>query len=166
MNEFLFPFLNNIPTKLMQISSFGGVYLASFIVILSSISLTYWQQNKQIALVIISLYTALFAYGYIRINYTTLVKNDSIIVRLVQPNIPQNIKHTYEGKLVALKEAINMSKDNLSDNISVVIWPEAAVDFLLETNKQMPILQNFLNENQVLISGALRLEKKKYLIHC
>jgi apolipoprotein N-acyltransferase len=153
--------------ELMQISAYGGVYLASFIVILSAISLTYWQQNKNVALIIISFYIILFAFGYLRINYTKLVIDDQKnIIRIVQPNINQDLKYSDEGKFIALKTAINMTKENLHHNITAIIWPEAAIDFLLDVDKQLPIISNLLSENQVLISGALRLEKKKSLILC
>ena len=87
----------------------------------------------------------------------------TIQVRLVQPNIPQELKWKKEYKKKNLSKLINLSiknKGNFSHRI--IVWPEVAItEFLNENNQLMSFLKENFNENEVLISGGLRRENEK-----
>ena len=84
-------------------------------------------------------------------------------VRLVQPNIPQELKWKSEYKNQHLSKLLNLShkkKDTLSSRI--IVWPEVAItEFLTENDKLIDFLKDNLKKNEVLITGGLRRENKQ-----
>ena len=89
---------------------------------------------------------------------------ETIKVRLVQPNIPQDIKWSKYYFEENIQKLINLSKKKREQgNIpNIIIWPEVAItSFLNEnTNLRKRIINSF-NEKTVILTGALRREQFK-----
>ncbi len=109
----------------------------------------------------------LFAWGEARLSDHPTRYNDTIVLRIVQPSIPQSLKWD-QGKAIEnfQKIASASSVDGFSapsDKTVLMIWPETAVT---QDIIQHPIAQNVLKrefsrypKNFYLATGLLRWEK-------
>ena len=89
---------------------------------------------------------------------------ETVKVRLVQPNIPQDIKWSKYYFEESIQKLINLSKKKREQgNIpNIIIWPEVAIaSFLNENSNLRKRIINSFNEKTVIITGALRREQFK-----
>ncbi|MGV8997550.1 MAG: apolipoprotein N-acyltransferase [Parvibaculaceae bacterium] len=88
---------------------------------------------------------------------------DSIIVRLVQPNIPQTMKWKPESRMAVLGEFLRISaapSASLPTGLtakSVVIWPESALSILLAREPfVLSAISRILPDGATLLTGSIR----------
>ena len=89
---------------------------------------------------------------------------ETIKVRLVQPNIPQDIKWSKYFFRENIQKIIDLSKKKgeLDNTPNIIIWPEVAItSFLNENTNLRKRIMNSFNEETVIITGGLRREKLK-----
>ncbi len=118
--------------------------------------------HKLIAVLLMLLVPAGWLWGLARERSISTTFVDSVVVRIVQPNIPQedkwraeNASQVFEG-LVAQSTAPGDGERAVTH----VIWPESAVSFFLaESQGARQVLRQSMN-GKVLITGAIRRAQK------
>ncbi len=128
---------------LIQISDITGVYGISFLIALANI--TIYRIVKGIvnkdgaayptrsALTLLVLMAITIGYGFYRLNQTE--RGESLKVVLVQGNIPQDVKWdpAFQENTVSIYE--NLTRKACTTSGSLVIWPESALPFYLQTEE-------------------------------
>jgi len=115
------------------------------------------------AMVIISL-GGLYGWGWHRLSSNPTQSHDDIIVRVVQPNIPQEEKWDNSRTVPNLQKLVwNSSADTIPDKTYAVIWPETAITDYIATD---PNASDFIRSEVFpagrrgyLISGVQRHEQ-------
>lgn len=112
-----------------HLAPFVGVYGLSFFIALFGCSLIVLiqQPNRtRLGMVIILLVGGVVTYSLKAITFSKPL-GDTINVRLVQANIPQEIKFSNERLQAALNKYVGMTSQDTLDDIDLVIWPETAI---------------------------------------
>lgn len=89
--------------------------------------------------------------------------NTSYNIRLVQPSIKQleKLNPAYSAQNFYKYIELSTSSNN-SDNPSLIVWPETAIDFLLPNSPAaLKIIKNTFRKQQRIIIGAPRAEARK-----
>ena len=156
----------------------GGVRLLSGLIILTNIGIylscgALWQKRFRRT----ALYSAVLLLPIIGLALAGNHSNKSLLrqptparhrenrtlrVALIQPNILQKEKWRPENREKIINKMLSMTRQSLSANPDLIIWPEAALPLLLE--KEIGIynfLKHFSAENHVgLMLGSPRLVKQ------
>jgi len=141
-----------------QTASIFGIYGLSLFAILI-FSTPYAIKDKRFIIPIILLSIFIGGYGYYRVNnaHNNTVKN--VRLRLIQGNIPQNLKWNIKERIAILQKQIAMTTSEGFDDITHAIWSESALPFTLSENSPiMETLKNAVHQNGLLITGAVRME--------
>lgn len=123
------------------------VSLAPFILITTSKKLSFFYSAASILMV-----SANIVYGHIALKNGTVFTNYSVFV--VQPNIPQEIKWDRSHRKHNLEKIMNLSRD--SGHATYIVWPEAAVPFLLNGEKIRDHIKTIIPPSSYLITGGIR----------
>ena len=150
-----------------QAAAWVGVYGVSLLTMLVCVLPAGWfQRGGKLACVIGAAILCVWAAaGAWRVYGTDLVPRPKpITLRLVQPNIPQNLKLDPQFDAASVEHLLALStqitRGNLPPHASLnaIIWPEAATNFVLENEPNWrKIISQALPQNTVLITGAIRL---------
>lgn len=105
----------------------------------------------------------LWAFGNYRLNSGVLTYDQTAQIRIVQPNIPQHQKwdprfraQNFSTLLELSDSASSLGIDGARD-VSILIWPESAIPFLLEGNPAAHAqIADLLQHQSILMTGALR----------
>lgn len=142
-----------------QAASVIGVYGLSFIIVWVGLLPIYYGVSRS-RLLAASICTVLivvgcYVYGASRLSNPT--KFTDIQLRIVQPNIPQEVKGTQEGREVAV-EALERLTELPATNAKpdVIIWPETAYPFVLHND-----MRHGVPKLDLLITGAVRVDGKQ-----
>ncbi len=120
-----------VETPLGQsLSLFGPYWLTAMIILFSFLSII----GLKGLLVAIMGFFLFFFYGESRIENNEQFE-PSVKIRIVQPNILQKIKWDQELGDSHLNKLFKLSENNLEE-IDLIIWPETAVQFFLEHDKE------------------------------
>ncbi|RZN28565.1 apolipoprotein N-acyltransferase [Bradyrhizobium sp. Leo121] len=113
-----------------------------------------------IALVVLA---AMLVFGAVRLSRlpTTMVAN--VKLRIMQPNLQQDVKFNYAAKAAVMKKYLTLS-DRASGpqstgvrDASILIWPESAFPFFLTREADaMAQIAELLPQGTVLITGSVR----------
>ena len=146
--------------QFLSVSSIIGIHGLSFIsiywIVLTSIL---YFKNKIYSLISLILFPSLlFFTGSEKTKY---LHEKKIVVRIVQPNIPQEDKWEKKKIFENLNTLISLSnKDYKSNKPDLVVWPESALTFFVNENQSvLDYLKQNLNKEIILISGGLRRQK-------
>jgi apolipoprotein N-acyltransferase len=122
---------SQIDSPLRGYAPIFSVYGVSLAVLVSSGLLVdvFIKPNKKYICILAILIIWLLGYSLNSIVWTTPFKKP-VQITLVQGNIPQNLKWTYEEILPTLDLYRNLSKNHW--NSKIVIWPEAAIPLPLQ----------------------------------
>ena len=111
----------------------------------------------------IALLVAMGIFGVIRLSLqpTTTVGNTKL--RIMQPNLPQDVKFSYAAKAEVMQKYLTLS-DRASGpqssgvrDASILIWPESAFPFFLTREADaMAQIAELLPKGTVLITGSVR----------
>jgi apolipoprotein N-acyltransferase len=87
-------------------------------------------------------------------------------LRLVQPNVSQNMKWRYENRGSIFRNYLDLSRRNPNGEddglvgITHVVWPESAIPFLLlDSAEALEAVAGMLPDGTSLITGAIRVEQ-------
>ncbi|MFL2679825.1 MAG: apolipoprotein N-acyltransferase, partial [Alphaproteobacteria bacterium] len=118
------------------------------------------KKNKLAILILIIIPTFLFSLKFFLSNDKQKQTNENIIVRVVQPNISQKEKWDRLSFENNLEKLIKLSiKDNKEDIEKIVVWPEVALTFFLNEEKELvEYISERIPNNITIITGALRRE--------
>jgi apolipoprotein N-acyltransferase len=158
------------PLPLAQIASVVGIWGMTFITILVSATPAVLTDDRgetrrnwmPLALSIVLLF-ALGAYGARRLHRSPTQLVDGVHLRIMQPNLQQDVRFNYSAKAEVMKRYIDLSSRAGSPSpglggITHLIWPESAFPFFLTREADaFAEITNLLAPKTVLITGAVRL---------
>lgn len=108
---------------------------------------------------------ALAAFGAYRLSLPEPAEVPGVRLRLVQPNISQDMKWRGENRAAIFRGYLDRSRRNPKGEddglagITHVIWPESAIPFLLLGSQEaLDAIAGLLPDGTNLITGAIRLE--------
>lgn len=105
------------------------------------------------------------AYGWHRLANNEVGYVDGVKLRLMQPNISQNLKWQPEQRPAVMRRYLSLSDQATAPDrqgvkdITHLIWPESAFPFFLDREPQaLAQIGDLLPPNVSLITGAIRLD--------
>lgn len=102
---------------------------------------------------------AMLAYGYARLAETVPSPLPGVMVRIVQPSVPQREKWRPEHQRRIFLDHLDLSAATPGEaaGITHVLWPEAAMPFQpLRSPEALALIAERLPSTTLLISGAIR----------
>jgi apolipoprotein N-acyltransferase len=128
----------NIP--LIQFSDITGAWGVSFLIVMANVALfsVFLTQERRVADIAKRLsvpflcLAVILAYGYFKISLETkAVKPQILKISLIQGNIPQSLKWKPMARSFITNKYLALSREAQETEPDLIIWPEAAVPFLL-----------------------------------
>ena len=123
-------------------------------------------QHRWLPLILSAL--ALFllgAYGWHRLSNNEVADVEGVRLRLMQPNISQNLKWQPEQRPAVMRRYLTLSDQATAPNrqgvkdVTHLIWPESAFPFFLDREPQaLAQIGELLPPGVSLITGAIRLD--------
>jgi apolipoprotein N-acyltransferase len=102
-------------------------------------------------------------YGTVRLAREPTRLVESVRLRIMQPNLPQDTKFNYGARTEVMRKYLALSDRSTGPQSSgvrsatVLIWPESAFPFFLAREADaMAQIANLLPEGTILITGAVR----------
>ncbi|MEQ1753939.1 MAG: apolipoprotein N-acyltransferase [Micropepsaceae bacterium] len=107
----------------------------------------------------IGLLAALWSYGALRMPTAASPVFETVRLRLVQPDVPQNEKWRPELVMRNWKQLVDLTRQPGLETVSTVIWPEAAPPFfVLSTDGALEAIGSLLPDQTVLLTGTQRMQ--------
>ena len=151
---------------MMQTASVWGVFgLGVVTVFTAGLPGLLKDRQKKTLRPVISVILILFAlagYGSLRLKKAPDISDTvkGVKVRLVQPNIPQGRKWSADEAEQNFMKLVHLSRSEESENISHVIWPETATQFLLQDDRfARGMVMSALTQDGILLAGSLRVQR-------
>jgi len=111
----------------------------------------------------LALLAAMGTFGVLRLQSNPTKFVDNVKLRLMQPNLQQDVKFNYGAKQEVMNKYISLSDRATGPqstgvrDATILIWPESAFPFFLAREADaMAQIANLLPEGTVLITGAIR----------
>jgi apolipoprotein N-acyltransferase len=106
---------------------------------------------------------AMTVFGAVRLSQQPTVTRANIKLRIMQPNLQQDVKFNYGAKAEVMKRYLTLS-DRASGpqstgirDVNILIWPESAFPFFLTREADaMAQIADLLPKGTVLITGSVR----------
>ena len=144
----------------MQLASWGGVYLLSFVTLLV-IGITHWglkgglvEKRIMLGTYIVSILAIILSFSRLQ---ETPISTTGPWMRLVQPSIPQSLKWDPAQRENNLYRLLTLSHAQGEKPPQILIWPESAVSFLLDQEPRLcRLISQVIPEGSYLITGAPR----------
>jgi apolipoprotein N-acyltransferase len=112
----------------------------------------------------IAVLTGLGAFGALRLARTPTQFVDGVRLRIMQPNLQQDVRFNYAAKqqimnrYIALSDRVSGPQSLGARDATVLIWPESAFPFFLVRDPEaLAQITQLLKGGTVLITGAMRL---------
>ena len=146
----------------IQISKFFGVYGISFFTILwiiISINL-FIRKNFKLSFLMFVFFPSFFLlFSFLSNLEETKGNKETILVRVVQPNILQEKKWNRLFFQQNIEKLIRLTKEKNNQKDKIVIWPEAAITLYLNEERDfLRYLKKEIPSNITIITGGLRRE--------
>jgi apolipoprotein N-acyltransferase len=147
--------------EVAQLASLIGTYGLSLLLVWVALLPVYWLVTSRrvtvmASIIAFALCAASYGYGHQRLQ--TPVQFTDTVIRIVQPNIPQEVKGTEAGRDIAIRSLDELTTlSPKGPQPDVIIWPETAYPFTVRAKSPLP-LPKFKG---LLISGAVRAEGTK-----
>ncbi|MEM7399222.1 MAG: apolipoprotein N-acyltransferase [Pseudomonadota bacterium] len=151
-------------TASMQIAAVLGVHaLTMLAVLLFAAPAAIWDGTDRRSLstvlltgALLALFAGSYVWGSIRLANAPAVSSD-VRLRLVQPNIDQAEKWRPENATRIFETYLDMTRQPGLGSIDVVVWPETALPFPLDTSpKALAAIGEILPAGTVLLLGNAR----------
>lgn len=149
--------------RVAQLASLMGVYGLSLLMMpLALLPVIWLKQNiSERARGVYSaaaLIALIASYGFGMARMPTQSEMTGTRVRVVQPNIPQSLKWTQDGRLQSLRIHAELSQLQTEAPVPpIIIWSETAMPFTLYPDSVWPArLSGLLPPRSTLITGAVR----------
>jgi apolipoprotein N-acyltransferase len=109
---------------------------------------------------------ALWGGGHWRLS-TAAAGDTSLLVRVVQPDIPQTVKWTPEAFAAIVDRHVELTRSPAARRPDVVVWPESAIpapadELLADGTWTREALLGALAPGQTLLTGLFRVEDGRY----
>ena len=155
------------PLALAQSASVVGVWGLTFIavaVFASPAVLADVIKDRRWAPVLgaVTMLAALAAFGAIRLALNPTESVPGVRLRIMQPNLQQDVKFNYSAKNEVMRHYVGLSErvagpDASLGNVTHLIWPESAFPFFLAREPDaLAAIAGMLPANTLLITGAAR----------
>ncbi len=112
----------------------------------------------------LAILAAMAGFGAVRLARTPTRFVDGVELRIMQPNLQQDVKFNYAAKqkvmdlYVALSNRASGREPSGAGDATILIWPESAFPFFLTREPDaLAQITQLLGRNTVLITGAVRL---------
>ena len=158
------------PLALAQSASVIGIWGLTFIAIVVSASPATLTDDRSetrlpwlpLALSIAVLF-GLGGWGALRLQHTPTRFVDDVHLRIMQPNLQQDVKFNYAARQRVMERYITLSQQTSSaqsPGATLLIWPESPFPFVL-THEPGALAQiaKLLSPGTVLITGAIRVDE-------
>ena len=138
-----------------------GLYGLGFLTVLIFLwPVTFVLKSKRHALgvsfVFLGLIAACWIFGFVRLFEATEPGQGDLRLRIVQPNIPQDLKWNPRLRNQHLDKLVKLSKGAGNAGVKHIIWPETAIPFLLPPNANLSrILGDTIPLGGLLWAGSL-----------
>lgn len=147
----------------LQTASLVGAYGLSFLTILLGVSLAELaSRNWRPAVALTVLFLFLWIYGVYRIATTTTAMVPGVVVRLVQPDIPQKEKFVRKLLLRNWRRLVTLSAGPADRQLGApthIVWPEAATGFpVARSGGALDQISLFTMRGQTLLTGSVRVD--------
>ena len=118
---------------LIQIADITGVYGVSFLVVMVNVlvfeSIKSGSDNvsqiRRAQVLVIGILLAVLAYGFWRLASAPNLR--TVMIGVVQPNIPQNVKWDTSYQPWIVQKTIRLSQDLKNDKPDLIVWPETSI---------------------------------------
>jgi len=162
----------NLPS--IQIADITGAWGVSFLLMFVNTAIVeiIWAFREKLmsrlkiaVILLIALLSLTLFYGFFILSRESRFENrESIKVAVIQGNIPQEMKWEPSAKEYILKKYIAISEKAAKDGPDIIIWPEAALPFILE---EEPLFFEQVNDavrkmNRRLLLGAVTVQGDVY----
>lgn len=143
--------------EMIQLGSLTGVYGLSLLSMLVVGGLYALFQHRWIwGGGLVCLMPLVWIFGFFRLE-TTPLETTEIMVRVVQPNIPQRNKWSPGERLSNLQKIFELSQRPTNDVPDIIVWPETAITFFLDNEPQViNALKSVIPPGSHLMTGAPR----------
>ncbi len=149
--------------ELIQTASVGGTYLLSLIGIMAY-SIFGIVNKKNVVTVIVAvmaIFAIMWGGGCWRIKGYDIEESD-VVVRLVQPSIPQTMKWSREVREQNFVEHISLSGKGNGKIPDLIVWGETASPFILDRDEfHRNMLKPLLAKGSYLVTGMITYEQKE-----
>lgn len=158
--------------EMMQATSLVGVYGLTFAAILvGAAPALVWPHTERrllrrtIPLLATAALLALqYGWGYLRVTSTPIDQRPDMVVRIVQPAVPQDLKWQASAREEIVAGLLALSTAGSSEigasglqGITHLVWPEAALPFFLfEEPEYLARIARALPDGLILLTGAPR----------
>lgn len=122
-----------VETPVLQNASWAGPYGLSFLILLfTALPLAAALQRQWITVVVgLAAFAGLWGWGAARVPGDIAYRSEPTMVRIVQPNAPQNQKWDADYRHLFYERLLSHTAEPAASAIpDVVLWPETAVTFL------------------------------------
>jgi apolipoprotein N-acyltransferase len=153
------------PLALAQAASVFGIWGLTFIAIVvfatPATTIDDRSQTRRpwlpFALAVLTL--AVFAgFGAARLARTPTRLVDGVHLRIMQPNLPQDVRFNYAAKREVMDRYVALSARPGLDHVTHLIWPESTFPFFLTREADaFTQIARLLPEQTLLLTGAIRL---------
>lgn len=146
----------------MQFASIGGVYGLSLLTVFvaaapSTLGLAVGKRAWGLPLCAVVLTAGLWTYGAIRLGGASLEAVPGVVLRVVQPNIPQRIKWQRDLRDKHLETYLKLSSQPSDPVPTHIIWPETAVPFIVSSDSvRRQAMASVIPPNGLLLTGSIR----------
>ena len=141
-----------VETPIIQMTSIIGVHGVGFLT-MSAVALLLRRQ----VLPVVSgalIFTLMWSFGSYQLSNPVALRADEYVVRIVQPNVEQQLKWLPEFQQTFFQRHLDLSANDGAPDM--VIWPEAAVPFLPEDRADLLQDISFATNGAEVILGARR----------
>ena len=145
----------------LQGLSVVGVYGLGFVTVLiflwPAVFILQCERRTLIAsLVFFGLIAGCWIFGFIRLYEAPKPGQSDTRLRIVQPNIPQDLKWNPRLRAQHLDKLVQLSKGAGEAGIKHIIWPETAIPFLVTPNTNLSsVIGNIIPAGGLLWAGSL-----------
>lgn len=150
--------------ELIQMASIGGTYLLSLMAMLSY-SLFGVVSKKSLAVglsAVVLFWIIIFGFGSWRIKSFSYEGSD-VVVRIVQPSIPQIMKWDRLTREQNFIEHVHLSNSVTSRVPDLIVWGETASPFILDRDEyHREMLKPLLNKGSYLVTGMISFEDENF----
>ena len=143
--------------ELIQTASLGGTYLLSLLAVLTFSVLGTVNKKSLLPsfIVVVLVWAIIWGGGYWRIKNANCEQTD-VLVRLVQPSIPQVMKWDRETREQNFIEHLTLSEKESLRTPDLIVWGETASPFVLDRDDyHREMLKPLLNRGSYLITGMV-----------
>ncbi len=143
--------------EIAQLAATIGTYGLSLLVVLFGLTPLIWLGEKTRrakilqTLAVLMIWAGCYSYGFHEIPMRKSFTNTTI--RVVQPNIPQSLKGSREGSVLAVKVLGELTNKPTGIVPDVTIWPETAYPFTVRKGEPLAV-----PHIKMLLTGAVRAE--------